>query len=102
MPWLLQTLGAQQSALLEHAVPAPAQPHVPVFVSQLSDPQQSALLVHPCPPIAQPQMPLRQTPLQQSLPVEHESPSAAQVPPVPPSPPEPLLSTHLPVLASHV
>jgi hypothetical protein len=43
VPWLLHTLGAQQSALLEHVVPAPAQPHVPVFVSQLSDPQQSAL-----------------------------------------------------------
>lgn len=102
MPWLLQTLGAQQSAVLEQAVPAPAQPHVPVFVSQRSEPQQSALLAQPWPPIAQPHTPFRQTPLQQSLPVEHESPSAAQLPPVPPSPPDPLLSTHLPVLASHV
>jgi len=43
----LHTLGAQQSALLEHVLPEPAQPHVPVFVSQLSEPQQSALLEQP-------------------------------------------------------
>jgi hypothetical protein len=65
-------LGAQQSAVLVHAVPEPRQPHVWVFVSQLSKPQQSALLVQPCPPVAHPQMPFRQTPLQQSAPVEHE------------------------------
>jgi len=36
--------------------------------------------------------------LQQSEPVEHESPSIAQLPPPVPPSPEPLLSTHLPEL----
>lgn len=105
VPWLLHTLGAQQSELLLHDVPAPAHPHVPVLVSQLSEPQQSALLEHPCPFVAHPQVPSRHTPLQQSLPVEHELPSIAQppVPPTPPSPPPPpLLSTHFLLLGSQV
>ena len=102
VPWLLHTLGAQQSELLVHVVPAPAQPHVLVFVSQLSEPQQSPLLEQPCPLVAQPHVPFRQTPLQQSDPVEQELPSGAQPPPVPPSPPEPLLSTHLLVVESQV
>lgn len=94
VPWLLHTLGAQQSELLEQDVPAPAHPHVPVFVSQLSAPQQSPLLVQPWPLVAQPQTPFRHTPLQQSEPVEQESPSDAHPPPTPESPP--LLSTHVP------
>lgn len=102
VPWLLHTFGAQQSESLEHVLPEPAQPQVFVFVSQLSEPQQSELLEQPWPLVAQPQVPFRQTPLQQSEPVEQELPSGAQPPPVPLSPPEPVLSTHLLVLESQV
>jgi hypothetical protein len=79
-------LGAQQSALLVHAVPEPAHPHVEVPVSQLRAPQQSALPVQPCPLVAQPQVLFTQRPEQQSPAAEHALPSCVhEEPVVPPS-----------------
>ena len=98
----MQTSDPQHSPSLVQVLPVPRQPQVPWLLHTLGS-QQSALLLQPWPPVAQPHTPFRHWPLQQSEPVEQESPSIAQLPPpVPPSPPEPLLSTHLLVLESHV